>query len=70
MDLHEGYDVVADRKTYLSEFFIKNEIMEHCWIQMSSWKLNHLKYKKEFISKDSDISIKMENESNAHNVFL
>ena len=58
MDRHEDEDVVADRNTYLREFF-EDEIMEHCWIQMPRWKLNHFKYRKEFSTKDSDVSIKM-----------
>ena len=34
VDRHEDEDVVDDRKTYLSKFF-KNEIYEHCWVQLT-----------------------------------
>ena len=34
--------MVRDRKTYIVDFF-KDEIFEHCWIQIPKWKYNSLK---------------------------
>ena len=44
VDRHEDEDVVDDRKTYLSKFF-KNEIYEHCWVQLTKREYLTLKYK-------------------------
>ena len=68
VDRHEDEDVVADRNTYLLEFF-KNEIMEHCWIQIPRWKLNHLKYKEELSSGESDIRKKIEKYIDKHRIY-
>jgi hypothetical protein len=34
IDRHEDTDVLADRKKYIAEFF-DEEILEHCWMQLS-----------------------------------
>ena len=67
VDIHEDDDVVADRNTYLKELFT-NEILEHCWIQMPRWKLDHYKYNKEWDLKGSDITTKMSRYIEKHRV--
>lgn len=42
VDRHEDDDVVRDRKTYIGDFF-RDEIFEHCWVQIPKWKYNSLK---------------------------
>jgi hypothetical protein len=34
VDRHEDTDVLADRNTYIAEFF-EEELLEHCWMQLS-----------------------------------
>ena len=69
VNLHKDNDVVADRNTYLKEFF-GNEILEPYWIQLPKRKLNHFKYKTEWPTEDSDISTKMQNYIKKHRVYF
>ena len=47
MDRHEDPDVVSDRVSYLDTFF-KDEVFEHCWIQITKQKYDSLKRTKGF----------------------
>ena len=46
VDRHEDEDVVSDRVTYLENFF-RDEIYEHCWVQISKAQYLTLKYRSE-----------------------
>ena len=43
--------------------------MEHCWIQIPRWKLNHLKYKEELSSGENDIRKKIEKYIDKHRIY-
>lgn len=47
VDRHEDPDVISDRVSYLDTFF-RDEIFEHCWIQITKQKYDSLKRTKGF----------------------
>ena len=68
VDRHEDADVIVDRTTYLQDFF-ENEILEHCWVHLTRYKLHHIKYKKEWCLGDKDAGAEMQKCIDKHRVY-